>query len=101
MAHAKIRVCTPPSSSGPGRSPLKAKTGVRFPLGVPGKRSEITERFSFYMPLLEIKIPDEEKNLCEVNLIEINGNKISEVVSEAVVMANEQDAMDEKEIIRY
>ena len=23
----------PPSSSGPGRSPLKAKTGVRFPLG--------------------------------------------------------------------
>ena len=23
----------PPSSSGPGRSPLKAKTGVRVPLG--------------------------------------------------------------------
>ena len=32
--HAKIRSCMPPSSSGPGRSPLKAKTGVRFPLGV-------------------------------------------------------------------
>ena len=24
---------TPPSSSGPGRSPLKAKTGVRVPVG--------------------------------------------------------------------
>jgi hypothetical protein len=27
----------PPSSSGPGRGPLKAKTGVRFPLGAPTK----------------------------------------------------------------
>ena len=26
---------TPPSSSGPGRGPLKAKTGVRVPLGAP------------------------------------------------------------------
>ena len=34
MAHVKIPHCPPPSSSGPGRSPLKAKTGVRFPLGV-------------------------------------------------------------------
>ena len=25
--------CPPPSSSGPGRSPLKAQTGVRVPLG--------------------------------------------------------------------
>ena len=33
-ARAKISVCPPPSSSGPGHSPLKAKTGVRFPLGV-------------------------------------------------------------------
>ena len=28
---------TPPSSSGPGRGPLKAKTGVRVPLGAPTK----------------------------------------------------------------
>ena len=27
----------PPSSSGPGRGPLKAKTGVRVPLGAPKK----------------------------------------------------------------
>ena len=27
----------PPSSSGPGRGPLKAKTGVRVPLGAPSK----------------------------------------------------------------
>ncbi len=26
---------TPPSSSGPGRGPLKAKTGVRVPVGAP------------------------------------------------------------------
>lgn len=27
--------CWPPSSSGLGRGPLKAKTGVRLPLGAP------------------------------------------------------------------
>jgi hypothetical protein len=27
----------PPSSRGPGRGPLKAKTGVRVPLGAPDK----------------------------------------------------------------
>ena len=27
----------PPSSSGPGRGPLKAETGVRFPVGAPMK----------------------------------------------------------------
>ncbi len=31
---------TPPSSSGPGRSPLKAQTGVRVPLGAQKNPSE-------------------------------------------------------------
>lgn len=28
---------TPPSSRGPGRSPFKAKTGVRIPVGAPNR----------------------------------------------------------------
>ncbi len=31
--HDKIFIRQPPSSSGPGRGPLKAKTGIRIPLG--------------------------------------------------------------------
>ncbi len=30
----------PPSSSGPGRGPLKAKTGVRVPVGAPAERCQ-------------------------------------------------------------
>ncbi len=38
----------PPSSRGPGRSPLKAKTGVRIPLGVPPlKNFSKLEKFLF------------------------------------------------------
>ena len=33
IPHVSLRKQTPPSSSGPGRSPLKAQTGVRVPLG--------------------------------------------------------------------
>src|SRR5215216_2357509 len=33
IADTSQRCQTPPSSSGPGRSPLKAQTGVRVPLG--------------------------------------------------------------------
>jgi hypothetical protein len=33
VAHGRITALPPPSSSGLGRGPLKAETGVRFPLG--------------------------------------------------------------------
>jgi hypothetical protein len=38
----------PPSSRGPGRGPLKAKTGVRVPLGAPAvknRSADDVERF--------------------------------------------------------
>ena len=37
----------PPSSSGPGHSPLKAKTGVRVPVGAPKKVLVNGELFCF------------------------------------------------------
>ena len=56
----------PPSSRGPGRSPFKAKTGVRISLGAPGKA-----RKGFF--ILKKKTRDNteyvKKNLLEVQLL--------------------------------
>ncbi len=41
----KIILALPPSSSGPGHSPLKAKTGVRVPVGAQLEPLNDVERF--------------------------------------------------------
>ena len=43
-ARVRIIVDLPPSSSGLGHSPLKAKTGVRVPVGAPKIKEDFLER---------------------------------------------------------
>jgi hypothetical protein len=40
---------TPPSSSGPGRGPLKAKTGVRVPLGAHAQEDRSTDEVERFL----------------------------------------------------
>ena len=43
---------TPPSSSGPGRGPLKAKTGVRVPLGASDPKMPPTDNVERFLSML-------------------------------------------------
>jgi hypothetical protein len=43
----------PPSSSGPGRSPLKAQTGVRVPLGAQTSHNKVARNFFKQASLLK------------------------------------------------
>ena len=42
----------PPSSSGPGRSPLKAKTGVRVPVGASNLKPLSTDNVERFLSML-------------------------------------------------
>ncbi len=55
----------PPSSSGLGRSPLKAKTGVRFPLGAPTK-THLEHRNIAVEEFLEMLRFDQRDKLAEL-----------------------------------
>ncbi len=47
IAHGRIRPLCPHSSSGPGRGPLKAETGVRFPYGGTTRTARVYTRAVF------------------------------------------------------
>ena len=52
--------CTPPSSRGPGRSPFKAKTGVRIPVGAQKRLLGSKGRSCFkYLNYYALSIPHE------------------------------------------
>ena len=45
----------PPSSRGPGRGPLKAKTGVRIPLGAQVLRNRSTDDVERFLSLIRFE----------------------------------------------
>ncbi len=54
-----VATATPPSSRGPGRGPLKAKTGVRIPLGAQAHKNRSTEEVERF--LLSIRFENKGK----------------------------------------
>ena len=55
LVRDKILTCKPPSSSGPGRGPLKAKTRIRIPLGAPGLIATGLLTCGFVVPLTPLQ----------------------------------------------
>jgi hypothetical protein len=53
IADITQRSQTPPSSSGPGRSPLKAQTGVRVPLGASVFQEPPTDNVERFLSMLK------------------------------------------------
>ncbi len=56
---------SPPSSRGPGRSPFKAKTGVRIPVGAPTK-THLEHRDIAVEEFLEMLRFDQRDKLAEL-----------------------------------
>ena len=56
---------TPPSSSGPGRGPLKAKTGVRVPLGAQDSKSRSTDDVERFLSMLRF---DSREKMMELGI---------------------------------
>ena len=54
IADTSQRCQTPPSSSGPGRSPLKAQTGVRVPLGASVSQKPPTADVERFLSMLRV-----------------------------------------------
>lgn len=68
--HDKITFVLPPSSSGPGRSPLKAKTRVRFPLGAQAltfERFLCGDRFTLTGMISNLSVPYQPPHTIEVH----------------------------------
>jgi hypothetical protein len=60
---------TPPSSSGPGRGPLKAKTGVRVPVGASDTKSRSTDDVERFLSMLRF---DSKGKLGELPHLDLN-----------------------------
>ena len=68
----RIHALPPPSSSGLGRSPLKAETGVRFPLGAPTRTHPEPQSVPVEQFLAMLRFEQREKVtelICEAELL--------------------------------
>ena len=71
---------TPPSSSGPGRGPLKAQTGVRVPLGAQLLRNRQQKMLSGFLSMLGFDSRGKVKALGLVRLrSSVQRGKVSDV----------------------
>ena len=59
---------TPPSSSGPGRSPLKAQTGVRVSVGASNSKDRSTDDVERFLSMLRFENKGKLEELPDLDL---------------------------------